>query len=116
MVVAEGVARMLDPKLNIWRTSEPVVRDWIEANLGPKAKIEDTGRGFVELAKIAGRLPAVLGEAEMTLSRISEQSVTGVELSPRSLERLARARRASDRALLIGMAAILAAAYWFSKK
>ncbi|ARN79963.1 2-polyprenylphenol 6-hydroxylase [Methylocystis bryophila] len=114
MVVAEGVARSLDPKLNIWKTSEPVVRDWIEGNLGPKAKIEDTGRGLVELAKMAGRLPAVLEEAETTLSRISEQSVTGVVLSPRSLAALAHARRSSDRALLVGMATILAVAYWFS--
>ncbi len=116
MVVAEGVARGLDPKLNIWKTSEPVVRDWIEGNLGPKAKIEDTGRGLVELAKVARRLPAVLTEAEATLSRISEQSVTGVELSPRSLETLARARRSSDRTLFLGMVAILAAAYWLSMR
>ncbi|MFY9657722.1 MAG: 2-polyprenylphenol 6-hydroxylase [Methylocystis sp.] len=116
MVVAEGVARSLDPKLNIWKTSEPVVRDWIQANLGPKAKFEDTGRGLVELARLAGRLPVVLGEAEATLSRISEQSVTGVELSPRSLEALARSRRASDRTLLIGTAAALAVIYWLSKR
>jgi len=116
MVVAEGVARTLDPKLNIWRTSEPVVRDWIEGNLGPKAKIEDTGRGLVELAKLAGRLPLVLAEAETTLSRISEQSLSGVELSPRSLEALARSRRASDRALLVGMVTILAVVYWFAKR
>ena len=45
MVVVEGVARKLDPQLNIWSTSEPVVSAWIMENLGPKGRIEDAGRG-----------------------------------------------------------------------
>src|SRR5262249_42452380 len=28
MVVVEGVARSLDPKLDMWTVAEPVVRDW----------------------------------------------------------------------------------------
>ena len=35
MVVVEGVARSLDPKLDMWTVAEPVVREWIERNLGP---------------------------------------------------------------------------------
>ena len=34
MVVVEGVARSLDPKLDMWTVAEPVVREWIERNLG----------------------------------------------------------------------------------
>src|SRR5262249_48902359 len=34
MVVVEGVARGFDPKLDIWKTADPVVREWIERNLG----------------------------------------------------------------------------------
>ena len=48
MVVVEGVARTLDPKLDMWRTSEPVVRDWIERNLGPVGRIEEAGRQPVD--------------------------------------------------------------------
>jgi len=32
--VVEGVARSLDPKLYMWTVAEPVVREWIERNLG----------------------------------------------------------------------------------
>src|SRR3954451_23811426 len=39
MVVVEGVARNLDPRLDMWSTSEPVVREWIEQNLGPIGRI-----------------------------------------------------------------------------
>ena len=41
MVVVEGVARKLDPQLNMWLTSEPVVSRWIVENLGPGGRIED---------------------------------------------------------------------------
>jgi ubiquinone biosynthesis protein len=106
MVVAEGVARTLDPKLDIWKTSDPVVRDWIAANLGPKAKIEDTGRSFAELVKLATHLPKVLSDAEATLARVNAQAALGVELSPRSIEAMDRSRRGSDRAFTFVMLAI----------
>lgn len=115
MVVAEGVARTLDPKLNIWKTSDPVVRGWIESNLGPKAKVEDVGRSFVEVAKLASHLPKVLSDAETTLAQLSRQAEQGVELSAQSLEALATARRGSDRTLLFGVTAILIALFWLTK-
>ena len=37
MVVVEGVARSLDPSMNMWETSRPVVTDYIARNLGPAA-------------------------------------------------------------------------------
>ena len=55
MVVVEGVARTLDPHLDMWTTAEPVVRDWITRNLGPLGKLEDAGRGARSLALQPGR-------------------------------------------------------------
>ena len=43
MVVVEGVARSLNPHLNMWVAAEPVVRAWIERKLGPLGKIEQAG-------------------------------------------------------------------------
>jgi ubiquinone biosynthesis protein len=37
MVVVEGVARKLDPQLNMWSTAEPVVGARIADNLNPPA-------------------------------------------------------------------------------
>ena len=45
MVVVEGVARSLDPKLDMWTVSEPVVREWMERHLGPAGRIEDAAQG-----------------------------------------------------------------------
>ena len=44
MVVVEGVARKLDPQLNMWSTAEPVVGAWIADNLGPVGRLEDFAR------------------------------------------------------------------------
>ena len=45
MVVVEGVARALDPKLDMWTVAEPVVREWMERHLGPVGRIEDAAQG-----------------------------------------------------------------------
>jgi ubiquinone biosynthesis protein len=61
MVVVEGVARSLDPKLDMWRTSDPVVREWIERHLGPVGRIEDAARGAGEIGKALAAMPALIG-------------------------------------------------------
>jgi len=60
MVVVEGVGRSLDPKLDMWSTAEPVVREWIERNLGPAGRLEDAAQGAGEGRALprAGARPA----------------------------------------------------------
>ena len=115
MVVAEGVARAFDPKLDIWKTCDPVVRAWIEENLGVKAKVEDASRSVAELAKLATRLPQTLLEAETAIQRVSKMAEEGVELSDRSLDALAEMRRRSDRWFMLALSALLLLALWLLK-
>ena len=51
MVVVEGVARKLDPHLDMWKTAEPVVGAWIADNLGPRGRMEDAQIAAGELAR-----------------------------------------------------------------
>ena len=51
MVVVEGVARSFDPKLDIWTIADPVVREWIERNLGPIGRIQGAMSGAGELGR-----------------------------------------------------------------
>ena len=60
MVVVEGVARSLDPKLDMWTTAEPVVREWIERNLGPAGTARGRGEGAGEIGRFLGQVPALL--------------------------------------------------------
>jgi ubiquinone biosynthesis protein len=63
MVVTEGVARTLNPDLNIWKAGEPVVREWIERKLGPLGKIEQLADSAGTLGSLALRVPRIVKEA-----------------------------------------------------
>ncbi len=64
MVVVEGVARSLDPHINIWEVARPVVEDYITRNVGPKALINDMIKTALVLARFGPRLPQ-LAEAAL---------------------------------------------------
>lgn len=68
MVVVEGVARNLDPGFDMWRVSEPVIREWIERNLGPLGRIEDFGKDALDLVRAAGRVPDLVQRMDGALA------------------------------------------------
>ena len=72
MVVVEGVARTLNPNLNMWATAEPVVRNWIERYLGPLGKLQEAGTSVKSLARLALRLPPMLEQAQKASQLLSE--------------------------------------------
>jgi len=61
MVVVEGVARTLDPDINLWETSAPFVREWIRTELGPEARIADR---LIEDLRTLARLPDLIRNIE----------------------------------------------------
>jgi ubiquinone biosynthesis protein len=97
MVVVEGVARTLDPHLDMWTTAEPVVREWITRNLGPLGKIEDVGRGARSLAFSLASLPETVGRAERVLGQLEDASRHGFTLDERSIEAIGRAEAQRNR-------------------
>lgn len=74
LVIAEGVARMLNPELNMWRAAEPVVKEWLEGRLGPKAKLKKMGESLKAVDRFLDRLPenlALLQENSEGLAKIA---------------------------------------------
>jgi ubiquinone biosynthesis protein len=92
MVVVEGVARRLDPKLDMWSTAEPVVGSWLRENLGPVGRIEDARRGLNALAQFAGNLPAVLLQTEKIVSQVERMAESGFEVSENALAKFSAAQ------------------------
>jgi ubiquinone biosynthesis protein len=72
MVVVEGVARTLNPNLNMWVTAEPVVRQWIERYLGPLGKLEEAGESVKSLARMALKIPTLLEEGHKAMQTLAE--------------------------------------------
>src|SRR5215216_1728115 len=82
MVVVEGVARSLDPKLDMWATAEPVVREWIERNLGPAGRLQGAMTGAGEIGRVLGGLPAIAGRSVAVLEHLDEITRDGLVLAP----------------------------------
>lgn len=75
MVVVEGVARTLNPNMNIWQVAKPVVEDYIKSNIGPKALIRDLSSTARVLARFGPQLPEIA-------ERILRNSTKDPELPP----------------------------------
>jgi ubiquinone biosynthesis protein len=97
MVVVEGVARRLNPKLDMWATADPVVRDWIERNLGPLGKLGDLGQQTLEAGKSFTLLPSLLNRAETLAERLNEAAEKGFALLPDSIEAIGKAEARRNR-------------------
>jgi ubiquinone biosynthesis protein len=113
MVVVEGVARSLDPSLNMWVAAEPIAKEWIESNLGPAGALKDARESASELGKLLGDVPNLLATAERTFTALAEMARSGVRLDEESIERLAEAEarrtRSGRMALWLGALSLLAA-------
>ncbi len=120
MVIVEGVARGLDPGLDMWTAAEPIARAWIEDNLGLPGRVREAGAGAEVMGRVLADLPGVLQQAEKAAVSLAAMSRDGWRLDDHTIERLAQAdahqRRWQTRALWVAALALagLALAGWLS--
>ena len=108
MVVVEGVARGFDPRLDIWKVADPVVREWIERNLGPIGRIQGAMVGASELGRVAASLPALATRAVTVLEQLETMTREGLTLSPETIAAMGRTegRRSRWRAIALWIIAL----------
>jgi ubiquinone biosynthesis protein len=80
MLMAEGVSRHLNPTLNIWALSQPLVERWMRENRGPEARLRDK---LAEIAHALDRLPALVVNAEKAAAWLAEEKAREVLLGRR---------------------------------
>jgi ubiquinone biosynthesis protein len=97
MVVVEGVARGFDPRLDIWKVADPVVREWIERNLGPVGRIQGAMSGAGELGRVLASLPAIASRAVVVLENLEKLTREGVTLSPETIAAMGRSEGRKNR-------------------
>jgi ubiquinone biosynthesis protein len=115
MVVVEGVARSLDPRINMWTAAEPVVRDWMERELGPGAKLRQAAEGAASLLGALAAAPKLAEQAARAGQPGSSGGIGGgLHLDDASIERLANAHARRSRggrlALWVGALALVSIA------
>jgi ubiquinone biosynthesis protein len=110
----EGVARSLDPELNMWTAAEPIAREWVEANLGVAGRLREAGEGAEIFGKLIAEAPRLLERAESTALALADAARHGMRLDEDTVQRLAAAQARHNRwtraALWIGAIALLAIA------
>jgi len=92
MVVVEGVARSFDPRLDMWKTAEPVVREWIERNLGPIGRLQGAASGAGELGRVIAHLPSIATRSVAVLENLEKMTRDGVTLSAETIAALNRSQ------------------------
>lgn len=92
MVTAEGVGRGLNPNVNMWKLSEPLIQRWADENFSGPARVKAFAKEAADTLRDA---PRVLREAKEFLQDVKSQGIT---LSAQSLASLEEQRAAHHRA------------------
>jgi ubiquinone biosynthesis protein len=113
MVVVEGVARSFDPKLDMWATADPVVREWIERNLGPAGRLEEATEGAREFGRSLSGLPALLTRAAHLADQLDAITRNGLVLAPETVAAIGSAEARRNRWMTAALWVIAGAVAWF---
>jgi ubiquinone biosynthesis protein len=114
MVVVEGVGRSFDPKLDMWNTADPVVREWIARNLGPVGRLEDAVEGAGEIGRFLGQVPGLLTRAGTLLDQFDDITRDGLVLSPQTVAAIGAAEARRNRWTAVALWVIAAVLAWIA--
>ncbi len=112
MVVVEGVARSLDPKLDMWTVSEPVVREWVERHLGPAGRIEDAAGGAVDFGRALSSVPGLMSRGAAMMEHIDSITRDGLVLAPETVAAIGAAEQKRSRWVAVALWAIAILLGW----
>jgi ubiquinone biosynthesis protein len=112
MVVVEGVARSLDPALDMWATAEPVVRDWVERHLGPAGRIEGAAEGAAEVGRFLGSVPGLLSRGARIADQLDVATRDGLVLSPDTVQAIGAAEAHRNRWTAVALWVIAGLLAW----
>lgn len=88
LVIAEGVARTLNPELNLWRTAEPVVKEWLQTQLGPVAKLRKVADGLSAIDSFLDDIPTHLNVLQQNMDGLTRISRKVQNMDDQTLDNL----------------------------
>ncbi|WDI32915.1 2-polyprenylphenol 6-hydroxylase [Hyphococcus flavus] len=75
MVTVEGVARLLDPEIDMWAAATPVVKDHVNNAIGVKAQAEKLKAATVKAIEVAPKLPEYVDAIGKAAQKINENGL-----------------------------------------
>ena len=103
----EGLGRELYPELDIFKTARPVLREWMDEQIGARAMIDDFRENLPQLRNSLRELPAVIRE----LTERAKAGDLSLDLRSAEIERIRRELEGQRRQrywLMVAMTALLA--------
>ena len=97
MVVVEGVARMLNPRFNMWKAAEPVVGSWIRDNLGPKRIVSDLRDGLKAAVKLAEAAPEIAAKTEKFHQQLLHMTEHGIRFDAETADAIGKSEARHNR-------------------
>jgi ubiquinone biosynthesis protein len=67
----EGLGRELYPQLDLWKTAHPVLKRWMNEQVGPKAILADLRENLPQLREALRELPDILKHISILLAKAS---------------------------------------------
>jgi ubiquinone biosynthesis protein len=109
----EGLGRQLYPELDLWKTAQPVLKDWAADRLSGRNLAEQLRRQLPDLSESLRMLPQVLQQA---VQQASEGNFR-IRIEQGGMEELRAELRAGARrrdATIVGAAALLGGLLWLA--
>jgi len=66
----EGLGRELYPELDLWKTAHPVLRQWMDEQIGPRAMIDDIRENLPQMREALRELP-------LAIKHLADQAAEG---------------------------------------
>ena len=104
MMLTEGVGRILNPNLNMWELSQPLIERWANEQFGASGKAKEAAREGLDTLR---KLPQIMRSAETMIEHFSDPN--GIRLHPSTIKHM-QARRATQHKqwLLLGWVSLAA--------
>lgn len=90
MVIVEGVARSLDPKINIWTAAQPVAENWMQQNYGIYGRMRETSESAGEIGKIISKAPRILEHIDRSVYAFTKMAKNGIYLDDYTINRMVK--------------------------
>src|SRR5690606_29238552 len=100
------------PAFNMWKTAEPVVGDWIRANLGPRGMLDDAREGLGALVSLTRQAPEIAARAERLSREIDAMAENGLRFDDETARKIGRAEARHTRSGRVALWVIAATLIW----
>lgn len=110
LVIVEGVARIIDPKFDMFKAIEPLLEAWLKKTLGAEARVKNGLEAMQEIASHLPKIPQYIDSVKSSILQL-ENIAKSDEIMAQSAKSATRHRRFQSALMLVGVGVLISAFY-----